>query len=206
MKFLSLTLLAIMFFTGCASKSVPSATGFLDSYADLKPLELDKTHLVSKNKDINLSRYSKLYIPEVKVISLTEQLNPYDRELFTQISAYSTASYKKLISKKSSNYKLVGVGQKDTLIIEVALSMVEGDDISNAKPLAFAKNTQTQEVYTQGDARLLVEVKTRDAMTNEVLVRSMRLINQESIKVSAEHIRFKDLQTALDAWLGQLLK
>ena len=181
-------------------------TGFLHSYKGLEPVSSDTTHLFSKNKDINLSHYTKLYIPEVKVIALSEKINPYDRELFTQISAYSTASYKKLISKKSSNYELVDVAQKGTLILEVALSMVDGDDILKAHSLAFKSDAQTQEAYSKGEARLLVEVKTSDAMNNEVLVQSMHLISDQEVLTTADTLKFRDVQPALDRWLTQLIK
>ena len=146
MKSLTLFILALVALAGCSSKPVPSSTGFLHSYNGLKPVSSDKTHLFSKNKDVNLSSYTKLFIPDVKVIALSEDIRPYDRELFTQISAYSTASYKKLISKKSSNYELVDVAQKGTLILEVALSMVEGSTVSKAQPLAFKNSSQSKSI------------------------------------------------------------
>jgi len=205
-KWFLLLLVAFLTLVGCSSKSRLVHTGFLKGYENLKPLSTRANHLIYKESDANLSAYTKLYIPEIKVLSLSPEISPYDRELYAKVSAYCTASYKKLISKKSANYELVGVGQKGTLVLEVALSLVDGNNLDKAKAVAFVKKHHNAKLYEEGRTHLLVEVKTRDAMNNKVLVQSMRLMDEKKIKVTSKQIQFKDLQPALDAWLAQLIR
>ena len=43
-------------------------------------------------------------------------------------------------------------------------------------------------------------------MNNEVLVQSMHLISDQEVLTTADTLKFRDVQPALDRWLTQLIK
>jgi hypothetical protein len=191
----------------CVSKQ--TTTGFLESYDDLKPVSSAK-RLHFFNADANLSAYTKILIPEIKVLSNSREQTPYDRSLYAKISAYTTASYRKIIMKNSANYEVVDVPQKGAMVMNIALSMVQITDVDTTledlKPLAFKKDYSTDNAYLQGKARLLIEVKTTDALSSRVLARSLHVLIDEKVSATEEKLRFKDIQASLDAWLAQSIQ
>lgn len=198
--------LTIFVFSACVSKN--NVTGFLESYEGLKPVSsTKKIHLFSKDTDSNLSAYTKILIPDIKVLPNSREQSPYDLNLYTQISAYASASYRKIIMKNSANYELVDVPQKGTMVMHIALSMVQVKDenttFEGLKLLAFKKDHSSHTVYEQANGRLLIEVKTTDAFSNKVLARSLHVMTNNKVSALGDKLRFKDLQAALDAWLAQ---
>ncbi len=199
-----LCLLVLSAFYACAPLS-SSNTGFLDRYDGLEPVASNRFHLFSNDAQMDLSSYNKLLIPEIEVLPLHDHPSAYDRELYTQISAYATASYRKMIKRFSSNYQLVDVPQKETLVMYIALSLVSLQE-TEIEPIAFSKNRQNQALFDTGKVALLVEVKTKDAFSNKTMTRSVQVIDTTPIVSLQERIRFNDLQHSLDAWLERVIK
>ena len=188
-------------FTGCSS---PKRTGVLESYDTLNPVAKGKLHFFEQSKDANLSSYTKVLVPPVQVLSLLAENTPQQIKLNNQISAYTTAVYRKMIMKYSSNYQLVDVGQKETLVINIFISLVEvspeGKSLEEISSVPF-KAAQSDSVH------LLIEVRTTDAMGDKLLARSMQVIEGEKIISKSDVLEFKDLQKALDKWLdGAIIK
>lgn len=137
-------------------------------------------------------------------MSLLAEDPPQQIKLNNQMSAYTTAVYRKLIMKHSSNYQLVDVGQKETLVMNIFISLVkvlpEEEGLGGITSIPFTA-IQTDGIY------LLIEVRTTDAMSGKVLARSMQVIDDEEIVPKADALEFADLQKALDSWLdGAIVK
>jgi hypothetical protein len=181
-------------------------TGFFKSYDEFKPTSHDNFLFFHKEDDANLSHYDKIFIPDIKILSYTANMNSEDNKLYTQIAAYSTAAYTKNIIKNSANYKVVDVAQKGAMVMQIALSIVEvhPEDANwdQLSALPFTLDASTYSAYSEGNARLLIEARISDAMNGKLLARSMRIVMEEEIKAHDDtHLQFKDVQTALDRWL-----
>jgi hypothetical protein len=191
----------VLVVTACTS---PKRTGVLDSYDSLYPVAKDKRHFFNKSRDANLSAYTNILVPPIKVLSLLPENTPQQIKLNNQISAYATAAYRKLIMKHSSNYQLVDVGQKNTLVMNIFISLVkvspEDEGLKSVSSIPFAA-IQMDEVH------LLIEVRTTDAMSGKTLTRSMQVIEDQTIVAISDVLEFKDFQKALDSWLeGVIVK
>ena len=202
-------IILVLFLTACSvSRTHQNRTGFFSSYASVEKEEKADSHFFEQVSDANLSTYNKILIPEVKVLSNTLSSSAYENELYTLVSAYATAAYRKNIMKYSSNYEVVDVPQKDTVIMQIAVSMIEvhpGDtQWDSLSALPFSLNASTYRAYSEGNVRLLVEARISDAMTEELLARSMRVVRDETIVLHAsDRLQFKDFQAALDRWLNE---
>lgn len=196
---------AVIFF-GCSS--VPKNTGFFKSYEGLR--EVSENLYFEKMLDANLSKYNKIYIEDILVLPNTRCSTPQENKLYAQISSYATPAYRKIISKNSSNYKLVDVAQKDTMVMQIAISMVKitsnEDGLYGLRSVDFSINENTKDIYKDEKARLLIEVKTTDAMTGSLLARSVRVVMDQKVVPHDEHFKFKDVQAALDSWLSETIK
>lgn len=206
--FIALALTALV--SGCASQQPhQNRSGFLGSYEFSAQADSDKTYYFETLEGADLSAYEKILVPEIKVISNTKKQSSQENVLNEQISSYASAAYRQNIIKNSSNYTLVDVAQVDTMIIQIALSMVEvhPDDKNWDKlsALALSLNPQTFMSYQEGDARLLVEARISDAISGKVLARSMRIVMEEKVALHAEQLQFQDLQPALDRWLNEAM-
>ncbi len=188
-----------LYMSGCSSAK---RTGVLGSYGSLSPVSKGKLHFFQKSDDTNLTSYKKVIVPPIKVMSLVSEESPQLMKLSAEVSAYATAVYRKLIMKHSSNYELVDVGQKNTLIINIFISLIEvlpeGEGLDAISSISF-KATQGENVH------LLIEVRTVDAMNGKELARSMKVIEGEGIVSKSDTLCFKDLQKALDKWLDNAI-
>jgi len=210
-----LTLIALMgillSIMGCSATAAhQNRTGFLHSYENLENEQIQSFFFFEIMPDANLSVYTKILIPDIKVIAGTQSSTAKENELYIQTSAYATAAYRKNIIKNSANYTVVDVAQKDTIIMQIALSMVEvhPDDSSwdNLTSLPFSLTSNSYTSYAEGNVRLLVEAKISDAMDNRLLAHSMRIIMDEEISLhDGNKLQFIDFQKALDTWLNKAL-
>ncbi len=198
----------LILISGCTvHKRLPS-TGFLERYDQLKPMPSHKVHFFAKQRDANLSSFTKLLIPDIQVVTLPQDMSAYDRELYTQISAYATAGYRKMIDKYSKNYTLVDVAQKNALLMQIALSAVSLDasDIYSAEVMPFSLDVNTRSVYSGSKVYLLVEVNTKDAFSGETLARSLQVVTDVPVTAMGKELRISDLQPAIDTWLGGIVR
>lgn len=196
--------------SGCASQQPhQNRSGFLGSYAFFEQAGSDKVYYFETLEGADLSTYRKILVPEIKLIPNTKRQSSQENILYDQISSYTSAAYRQNIIKNSANYTLVDVAQVDTMIIEIALSMVEvhpdDKDWDNLSALALSLNPQTFMSYKEGDARLLVEARISDAISGKVLARSIRIVMEEKVSLHAEQLQFQDLQPALDRWLNEAM-
>lgn len=206
--FIALVLTALV--SGCASQQPhQNRSGFLGSYKFSAQVDSDKTYYFETLEGADLSAYGKIFVPEIKVIPNTKKQSSQENILNEQISSYASAAYRQNIIKNSANYTLVDVAQVNTMIIEIALSMVEvhPDDKTWDKmsALALSLNPQTFMSYQEGDARLLVEARISDAISGKVLARSMRIVMEDKVSLHGEQLQFQDLQPALDRWLNEAM-
>lgn len=206
--FIVLALAALV--SGCASQQPhQNRSGFLGSYAFSAQADSDKTYYFETLKGADLSAYKKILVPDVEVIPNTTSQSSQENILYEQISSYASAAYRQNIIKNSSNYTLVDVAQVDTMIIQIAVSVVEvhPDDKAwdNLSALAFSLSPQNFMRYQEGDARLLVEARITDAISGKVLARSMRIVMEEKISLHGEQLEFQDFQAALDRWLDEAM-
>lgn len=189
----------VLVFTACSS---PKRTGALEPYELLQPVAKDKLHFFKQSKDVDLSGYAKVLVPPIKVLSLLPEDTPQQINLNNQVSAYATAVYRKLIIKYSSNYQLVDVGQKNTLVMNIFISLVkvspEEEGLRGISSIPFT-------AVPMDGVHLLIEVRTTDAMSGRVLARSMQVIEDEKIVPEADVLKFTDLQKALDSWLDRAI-
>ncbi|MBE0499106.1 MAG: DUF3313 family protein [Campylobacterales bacterium] len=207
-SFLALALTALV--SGCASQPLhQNRSGFLGSYAFSAQAVSDRTYYFETLEGADLSAYEKILVPDIKVLPNTKRQSSQENILYEQISSYASAAYRQNIIKNSSNYTLVDVAQVDTMIIEIALSMVEVHDDDkewdNLSALALSLNPQTFMRYQEGDARLLVEARISDAISGKVLARSMRIVMEEKVSLHSDKLQFQDLQPALDRWLNEAM-
>ena len=206
--FLNLILIALAISACSTSQSYHNRTGFFKDYSGFKPVERESLLFFHQEKGADLSSYTKILVPEIQVLPHSSAPMGEDNRLYAEISAYATAAYRKNIIKNSANYKLVDVPQQGTMVIQIALSMVEvypddkGWDPLSALP--FTLDASTYSVYAEGSARLLVEAQITDAVSGKRLAGSMRVINEEKITVKSRHLRFQDIQMALDTWLYEV--
>jgi len=206
-KNILLLLLISLAFAACSTtQTYHNRTGFFKSYDEFKPVAQNSSLFFNKEEDVDLSTYDKIFIPEVLVLPHTVHATAEDNKLYTQIAAYSTAAYTKNIIKNSANYQVVDVAQKDAMVMQIALSMVEvhpeDKNWDQLSALPFTLDASTYSAYSEGNARLLIEARISDAMSGKLLARSMRIVMEEEVKVHDDtHIQFKDVQTALDRWL-----
>ena len=208
MKFLHIIslLFSLLFFTACSANfKYELRTGFLDSYDGLEKVSTDKVHFFQTMDDANLSAYDKIYIPDIKVFSNTQETSPTDNKLYTLISEYTSAAYRKNIMKSSANYSMVDVAQEGTIIMQIAISAVEvyphNEEWDNLSAIAFTLNESTQKQYKKGNVRLLIEARITDAMNEKLLAHSMRVIMDEEIHSNKKYLSFSNIQASLDKWL-----
>ncbi len=199
-------LLSLLILCACsANYKFQLRTGFLDSYDGLEKVSADKVHYFKTMDDANLSAYDKIYIPDIKVLSNTTRSTPKENKLYTLISEYTSAAYRKNIMKNSANYSMVGVAQEGTIIMQIAISTVEvhtqDKEWDNLSALAFCLNESTLEKYKEGNVRLLIEARITDAMNEKLLAHSMRVIMDEEIRTNKEYLAFSNVQASLDKWL-----
>ncbi len=204
--FIAVALSALI--SGCATQQPhQNRSGFLGSYEFSAQAVSDKTYYFETLEGADLSAYEKILVPEIKVIPNTKSQSAQENVLYDQISSYATAAYRQNIIKNSANYTLVDVAQVDTLIIQIAVSMVEvhpdDKEWDNLSALALSLNPQTFMRYQEGDARLLVEARISDAISGKVLARSMRIVMEEKISLHEDQLQFQDVQAALDRWLNE---
>jgi len=197
---------SVLIFSACTTNlNYQIRTGFLDNYDGLKKVSTNEIHFFENIDDANLSAYDKIYIPDIKVFSNTSVQTAQENELYTQITAYTTAAYRKNIMKKSANYSLVDVAQEGTIIMQIAISTVEvhpkDKEWDNMTALPLSMTESTQKTYQEGSARLLIEARISDAMNDKLLARSMRVIMDQEIRSNDDRLSFKDLQASLDRWL-----
>lgn len=198
--------MSVFILSSCSqSVSYPKRTGFLNDYDSVQNASIGHMHYFQKLDDTDLSRYDKIYIPEIKVISNSAEMTPEDNRLYSQITAYTTAAYRKNIMKKSSNYCLVDVAQEGTMLMEIAISTVEvhlsDEKWDNLTALPFSINERTKQAYQDGHVRILIEARISDAMNNDLLARSMRVIMEEEVSIDGNHLSFNAIQASLDRWL-----
>jgi len=204
-------LVCTLLLSSCSTgQAYQNRTGFFNAYEGLENKARTKSLFFERMPDANLSAYDKILIPQIKVLANTSLATPAEHELYTQISDYSTAAYRKNIIKNSANYELVDVPQKNTIIMQIAISMVEvhneDREWDGLSALAFSLNVNTYGVYQEGNARLLIEARISDAMSAKLLARSMRVIDNEKVMMhTADRLGFKDVQNALDTWLNHAL-
>lgn len=201
-------LVCSLLLTACStSRAYQNRTGFLNSYDGIVKVDSNDSLYFEQMTDSNLSAYNKILIPDIKVISSTLAPTPYENRLYSLISAYATAAYRKNIIKSSSNYEVVDVAQKGAIIMEIAISMIEihpdDKEWDNLSTLEFSLNASTYAAYLEGDARMLIEARITDAMTQRLLARSVHAIVDEKIVLhDPDRLQFNDVQAALDRWLN----
>lgn len=182
-------------------------TGFLNDYESLEKAPKGEFHFFEKVGSVDLTAYDKIVVPDIKVIANSTASTPQENELFTQISAYTSAAYRKNIMKKSANYTLVDVPQEGSMVVNIAISLVEvhpeDKDWDNLMAFPFTLNASTYSSFLEGNVRLLIEARITDAMSNKVLARSMRVMMRDEVRINSDKIEFKDLQAALDRWLNE---
>lgn len=207
-----LSLLLIFFvFTACSTtQTYQNRTSFFKSYDAFQPVAHSRSLFFHQEEDANLSAYDKMFIPEIQVLAHTVHASAEDNKLYTQISAYTTAAYTKNIVKNSANYKVVDVAQKGAMVMQIAISMVEvhpeDKNWDQLSALPFTLDAGTYSVYSEGNARLLIEARITDAMSGRLLARSMRIVMEEEVRAHNDaHLQFKDLQAALDTWLYEAM-
>lgn len=204
-------LILAVILNSCASpKDYKSRTGFFNSYSGLEESKQTDSFLFEQMKDVNLSAYNKILIPDIKVLSNTLFSTPSENRLHIQASAYTSAAYRKNIIKNSSNYEVVDVPQKETMVIEISISMIEvhpeDKEWDGLSALAFSLNPSTYAAYEEGNVRLMIEAKITDAMSEKLLARSIHVIKDKEVKLhTAYKLQFKDFQDALDSWLNEAL-
>lgn len=197
--------ISMLIFSACSVASDPLRTGFLSDYDGFQHVSAGDMHYFQRLDDANLSWYDKMFIPEIKVFSNTAEPSFGDSRLYSEITAYTTAAYRKNIMKKSANYCLVDVAQEGTMLMEIAISTVEvhpsDEKWDNLTALPFSINDRTKKSYEEGSVRILIEARISDAMNNDLLARSMRVIMKEEVRVDSDQLSFKDIQASLDRWL-----
>ena len=191
------------------SASYQFRTGFFSEYDKLERVTKDEFRFFEKIGDVDLNSYGKIVVPDIKVLPNVADSTPQENELYTQISAYTSAAYRKNIIKNSSNYTLVDVPQQGALIMQIAISLVEvhPEDKSwdNLIAFPFSLNASTYTSFQEGNVRVLIEARITDAMSSEVLARSMRVMMEEEVRLHADNIEFKDVQASLDRWLREAM-
>lgn len=205
----SLGTLALAFvLTACsAAKTYQNRTGFLSSYEGIEQVSSRESLYFEQMPDSNLSAYDKIVIPDIQVISNTPESTSYENRLYSLVSAYTTAAYRKNIINNSANYQVVDVAQQGAIVMQIAISMIEvhPDDKSwdSLSALGFSLNAGTYTAYLEGDARILVEARITDAMTQKLLARSVHaIVDEQVILHDTDRLQFKDVQSALDKWLS----
>lgn len=203
------TLVLALVLTACsAAKTYQNRTGFLDSYEGIKQVSSNHSLYFEQMPDSNLSAYDKIVIPDIKVIANTFAPTPYEHKLYSLISAYTTAAYRQNIIKNSANYKVVDVAQKGAIVMQIAVSMIEvhpdDHEWDNLSALGFTLNAGTYAAYLEGDARILIEARITDAMTQRLLAHSVHAIRDEKIILhDPDRLQFSDVQAGLDRWLNE---
>lgn len=198
-----------IFFTACSTaKTYQNRTGFLTSYESMMKVPGSNSLYFETMADSNLSAYEKILIPDIIVLSNTPTSTPSENSLYTLVTAYTSAAYRKNIIMSSSNYDVVDVAQKDAIVMQIALSMIEvhpeDKHWDKLSALPFSLNASTYAAYQEGNVRLLVEVKITDAMDGRVLARSILAVEDEKIILhDPGRLQFKDIQAALDKWLNE---
>jgi uncharacterized protein YceK len=201
------TFALIALVSGCSSHSPHhNRTGFLSSSA-AERADTKETRWFKTMEGVDLSRYEKILVPEIRVLPNTKTHTAREYVLYAQISSYATAAYRQNIMQNSANYTLVDVPQADAILLQIAISMVEvhpdDKDWDDMSALAFSLNPQTYTAYQEGDARLLIEARISDAVSGKLLAQSARIVMEEEVRLHAEQLQFQDLQAGLNRWLNE---
>lgn len=190
----SLITASIVIFSGCASKmQAPQNSGFFNNYEDFK----QSSGFINDSKE--LSKYKKVYVQEVKVISAIKEKEQTDtqKKLYTEISKYAGSRLKEALKFKNSDVK-----SKDTLVLNAALSAseVHFDDKSwnQFSPLALGITVVSLNAYLDESARLVGEYKL-DA-GDQTVARSLKLVKEIPISLNDDYLTLDDLKKPIDAW------
>lgn len=208
-QFISLLVFTIVFSACSAGVSYQYRTGFLNNYESLEKASKGGSHFFEKIGDVDLAAYDKILVPEIKIIANTNVSTPQENALYSLISAYTSAAYRKNISKSSANYTLVDVPQEGAMIMQIAISLVESHpedkNWDNLIAFPFNLNANTYTSFVDGNVRVLIEARITDAMSSKLLAHSMRVIMQDEVRLSGDQLEFKDLQPSLDRWLNEAI-
>jgi hypothetical protein len=120
----ALTGLLAIALAGCAvtEKSQPSAvqqTGFLKDYSQLQPGDKDQASLIYSNPNARWSKYSKVMLDPVTLVSPEGKISPEDE---ARLSKYY---HDKLAEELSKDFTLVDRPGPDVMRIRVALTDAE---------------------------------------------------------------------------------
>lgn len=207
----SIVLFVFAFLTsGCALKSTASKnSGFFSDYRELKS---DDGFSASKSfKEYDVSKYKTVLISPLKVISAVpkEQQSDLQRELYEKISQYVTNGYKREI-QNTTELRLIDVEEKDTLVLESAISAVEVHFDDNSwnqfTPIAMDVTVTSYNSYADGNVRILGEKRIIESSTKETLFESMEIIKDKKIIAESEVLKFEDIKPALDEWIELTVK
>jgi hypothetical protein len=190
----SLVATTMVIFSGCASKmQAPQNSGFFNSYEEFT----QSSGFIADTKE--LSKYKKVYVQEVTVISAIDEKEQTDmqKNLYKEISKYASSRLKEALKFKNSDVK-----SKDTLVLSAALSASEvhfdDKEWNQLSPLALGITVVSLNAYLDESARLVGEYRL-DA-ENKTLARSLKLVKEIPISLEGDYLTLDDLKKPIDAW------
>ena len=200
-----LTVVALIFLGGCASKN-PQYSGFLGDYSTLEPSPYLAKSLMYVVPGTDVSSYENVMVEPVRIFANNEQIKA-DSALLKEASTYLTQRVSNKLDK-NPNFNLVTEPQEKTLKIEFALTAVEAvhDDRKGYQYIPVAL-VVSQAARASGaidkNAIVAMELRVSDASTGQILAKVMDSEAGEKVNIQEKDLDFKHLKPALDNWANR---
>ena len=192
---LTALIVSLTIFISACSKEAPAInTGFFKDYSTTK-----------QNIKPNLATYKKVKIVPVAVIpAITlEKQTVSQKKMYKDIENYLTKEYTNIVT--ASGYTVTNKADKDTFILESAISMVEvhphDKEWNQLTPIAIGLDVVSFNAYMYQNVRLLGEMRLVDAISGHVIGRNLSILKDNKILLDGDNLEFKNLKLSLDNWL-----
>lgn len=215
MILMSLVATSMLFFGGCANKSMKDSAervGFLGGYDNLKEDKNYKGVAAWLSSTANFKKYDSVMVLPVKINHgvTKESLTPAQEKLFQEMSSYLTKGFEQQIGA-SGKFKIVKTPSPTTMKLEaqIAAVSVNHDDLKFYQfiPIALVATAVARVAnISKASARVLGEGMLTDSTTNEPLLKTMSLQKGQEIKSSGKELVFSDVKPALDIFLSNSAK
>lgn len=181
--------------SGCASLSNRSS-GFLDSYAHLKPDSSDSRRLVYERVGWKEVNYTSVLIEPTAVRLSTEDQKKVTPKEISDLAAYSEAALRKALETK---FQLVADAKPGTLRVRSALTGVD--------PSSPTVNVLTGIVFWPVDnGGVSMEYDVRDTVSAEQVAALVGFSNGTPLQVFSSFSRFGHARGGIDYWSAELRK
>ncbi|MBP0595751.1 DUF3313 domain-containing protein [Paraburkholderia sp. LEh10] len=211
------TTVAMMLIAGCASNNTPTQSeysGFLGDYSNLQQTQdpnNGETILRYVNPKLNPSNYSAVIVEPLEMYPKAEPSEQLSQATIDQIRGYGTTCLRQAIASRVRVVETPGPG---VVKVQVAITGVANTAVGlkpyQVVPMAFVATMAVNTVAgAPQQAKLLVEARSTDSVSGEVLSKVVRTRTGERLGRVASNqpvITFESVKPIMDDWCDSVSK